>query len=60
MLGLLGVVRPWLPRLPLGRSRHAGIDIVGHILFELLLTQPARATQRRGNAKREPIRWTVT
>jgi len=35
MLGLLAVVRPRLPRLPLERSRQAGLDIVGHILFEL-------------------------
>lgn len=33
MLGLLGAVRPWWPRLSLGRSRQAGLDIVGHILF---------------------------
>jgi hypothetical protein len=39
MLGLLGVVRPWLPRLPLGRSRQAGLDIVGHILFQHRLTR---------------------
>jgi hypothetical protein len=36
MLGLLGVVRPWLPRLPLGRSRQAGLDIV---LFQHRLTR---------------------
>ncbi len=46
------MVRPWLQRLPLGRSRQAGLDIVGHILFEHLLTQPARATHRREKAKR--------
>lgn len=41
MLGLLGVVRPRWPRLPLGRSRRAGLDILGPIFFESLLTQSA-------------------
>ena len=39
MLGLLGVVRPRWPHLPLGRSRQAGLDILGHIFFENLPTQ---------------------
>jgi len=34
MVGLLGVVRPWWPRLSLGRSRRADLDMVGLILFE--------------------------
>ncbi|HEY2764408.1 MAG TPA: hypothetical protein VGJ13_10415 [Pseudonocardiaceae bacterium] len=39
MLGLLGVVRPRWPHLPLGRSRQAGLDILGRIFFENLLMQ---------------------
>jgi hypothetical protein len=39
MLNLLGVVRPRWSHLPLGRSRRADLDIVGHIFFENLLTQ---------------------
>jgi hypothetical protein len=39
MLGLLGAVRPRWPHLALGRSRRAGLDILGHIFFENLLTQ---------------------
>ena len=54
MLNLLGVVQPWLPRLPLGRSRQAGLDIVGHILFKYLLTQPTRATYRTVTASPRP------
>jgi hypothetical protein len=34
MLVSFGVVRPQWPRLPLGRSRRAGLDILGHILVE--------------------------
>jgi hypothetical protein len=36
MLGLLGVVRPRWPHLPLGRSRQAVLDILCHIFFENL------------------------
>jgi hypothetical protein len=39
MLSLLGVVRPRWPHLALGQSRRAGLDILGHIFFENLLTQ---------------------
>ena len=38
-------MRPWLPRVPLGRSRRVGLDIVGHILFERFPTQPARTSR---------------
>ncbi len=38
MPGLLGVVRPRWPHLPLGRSRQAGLDMLGHSFFENLLT----------------------
>jgi hypothetical protein len=39
MLGLLGVVRPRWPHLVLGRSRRAGLDILGQIFVDNLLTQ---------------------
>jgi hypothetical protein len=51
MLGLLGVVRPRWPRLPLGRSRQAGLDIVRHILFEpeseAVVSRPCGGSQTR-------------
>jgi hypothetical protein len=53
MLGLLGVVRPRWPRLPLGRSRQADLDIVRHILFEpepepeAVVSRPCGGSQTR-------------
>jgi hypothetical protein len=49
MLGLLGVLRPRWPRLPLGRSRQAGLDIVRHILLEpeAVVSRPCDGSQTR-------------
>lgn len=52
MAVLLGAVRPRWPHPTLGRSRHAGLDIVGRTLSGRL--PPVRATGRRIPADRCP------